>query len=153
MQKHIFSTVLNWTGASAGPTRDYASYSREYVVEIEGKPTLHGSADPVFRGDAALHNPEDLLVAALSACHLLSYLALCARSGIAVVSYDDSATGTMEQQAGQIRFTEVRLRPRCSVIGDLDKARSLHAQAHEQCFIANSVNFPVRHEPEVTAAT
>jgi organic hydroperoxide reductase OsmC/OhrA len=153
MKQHRFSCRLEWTGAAAGPVQDYPSYSREWRAEIDGKDPLRGSADPTFRGDGSLHNPEDLLVAALSSCHLLSYLALCARSGIVVLSYADDATGIMESKDGAIRFTDVLLRPRVSVRGDVEKAKRLHEQAHAECFIANSVNFPVRHEPVVTAAT
>lgn len=153
MKQHRFSCRLEWTGSAAGPVEDYRGYSREWRAEIDGKPPLRGSADPTFRGDGSLHNPEDLLVAALSSCHLLSYLALCARSGIVVVSYADDATGIMESSGGAIRFTDVLLRPRVSVRGDVEKAKRLHEQAHAECFIANSVNFPVRHEPVVTAAT
>lgn len=153
MQQHHYACRLEWTGAAAGPAQDYRSYSREWSARIEGKPPLGGSADPTFRGDATLYNPEDLLLAALSSCHLLSYLALCARAGIAVVSYTDDATGLMESKDGAIRFTDVLLRPEVSVRGDLEKAKRLHEQAHAECFIANSVNFPVRHEPVVTAAT
>lgn len=153
MQQHRFSCRLEWTGAASGPVRDYRSYSREWRADIDGKPPLRGSADPAFRGDAGLHNPEDLLVAALSSCHMLAYLALCARSGIEVLGYTDDATGIMESRDGAIRFTDVLLRPRVSVRGDSEKAKRLHGQAHAECFIASSVNFPVRHEPEITAAT
>lgn len=152
MQQHRYACRLEWTGAASGPVGDYRSCSREWRAEIEGKPPLGGSADPTFRGDPRLYNPEDLLLAALSSCHLLSYLALCARGGIAVVSYADDATGLMESKDGAIRFTDVLLQPRVTVRGDLEKAKRLHEQAHAECFIANSVNFPVRHEPVVTAA-
>ena len=147
MQQHRYATTLRWTGALQGPTTDYRSYSRDYVMEIENKAPLEGSADPMFRGTASRYNPEELLVAALSSCHLLSYLALCARNGVEVLSYEDQASGTMEMKDGAIRFTEVLLHPVCTVRGDLEKAKRLHEQAHAECFIANSVNFPVRHEP------
>ena len=133
--------------------RDYESYSREYRVEIEGKPALVGSSATPFRGDPALHNPEDMLVAALSACHCLSYLVLCARAGIVVETYEDAATGTMafDRDAKVMRFTEVVLRPRVRVGAgsDHERARALHKTAHHECFIANSVNFPVRNEPAI----
>lgn len=153
-QRHEFRVRTLWTGAAEGPTADYASYSRDYIMEIEGKPTLKGSADRAFRGNPQRHNPEDLLVAALSACHLLSYLALCARAGIRVVAYEDAATGIMQLADGKMRFTEVTLNPTVRIRpgDDMAKARALHAQAHAQCFIANSVNFPVRHQPTVTEA-
>jgi organic hydroperoxide reductase OsmC/OhrA len=152
--EHRYRVRTLWTGAGSGPTADYRGYSREYVVEIEGKPPLAGSADPSFRGDPALHNPEELLVAALSACHMLSYLALCARGGVGVVSYEDTATGTMTLRDGKLRFTEVTLHPMVTIRAGDDpaKARALHRQAHAECFIASSVNFPVQNQPRVTEA-
>jgi organic hydroperoxide reductase OsmC/OhrA len=150
-KEHAYRARLTWTGAARGPARDYKGYSREYRVEVEGKPPLDGTADPMFRGDPSLHNPEDLLVAALSGCHMLTYLALCVRAGIAVVAYEDEAGGTMVLEGGGGRFTEVVLRPRVVVAAgsDMEEARRLHAAAHHDCFIANSVNFPVRNEPDV----
>ena len=148
---HHFEARLTWTGASRGPTRDYESYDRAFRVDIEGKPPLVGSAAAAFRGDPAHHNPEDLLVAALSSCHCLSYLALAARAKIAVLAYEDHATGTMSLIDGKIRFREVMLRPKVWVARgtDLSKARDLHHRAHEECFIASSVNFPVENQPEI----
>ena len=153
MRQHVYSCSLEWTGAAAGEAAAYQSYSREWRVTIAGKPGLTGSADPVFRGSAQLYNPEDLLVAALASCHLLSYLALCTRGGITVVSYRDDASGVLEDHDGKIRFTGVVLRPQVTVRGDGAKALRLHEQAHAECFIANSVNFPVRNEPVVETAT
>jgi organic hydroperoxide reductase OsmC/OhrA len=149
--EHHFALHLTWTGASQGPTTSYDAYSRELRIEIDGKPPLAGSSAPAFRGDPKVHNPEDLLVAALAECHCLSYLALATRAGIAVVGYEDRATGTMARIDGKIRFREVTLRPRVLVSAgtDIDKARALHHRAHEECFIANSVNFPVTNEPEI----
>ena len=154
VRAHHFAARLRWTGAAAGPALDYATYSRDYVIDIDGKPPLRGSADAHFRGDPAWHNPEDLLVAALSACHLLSYLATCARAGIAVVAYDDDASGEMTLIDGKIRFREVMLRPRVAIADParIDEAIALHDRAHAECFIANSVNFPVRHDATVTSA-
>jgi len=149
---HAFHAKLEWTGAAAGPAGEYRTYSREYVAHIEGKPSVRGSAHRAFLGDSSLHNPEDLLVIALSACHMLSYLAECARSGIEVVSYTDEAEGAMEPVDGVTRFTRVTLRPHVVVRGDLEKARKLHQRSHEVCFIANSVNFPVSNEPRVEHA-
>ena len=151
---HDYHARLTWTGAARGGTTSYEAYSREHVVEIAGKPPLRGSADALFRGDPALHNPEDLLLAALSSCHLLSYLALAARAGLHVVAYEDDARGTMELAGGGGRFTEVVLRPRVTVAAGADEALALrlHDTAHAQCFIASSVSFPVRHEPEVVVA-
>lgn len=149
--QHAFACTLVWTGSASGPTSSYDSYSREYEVAFDGKPVLRGTASPVFRGDAALHNPEDLLVAALSGCHMLSYLALCARAGIAVVAYEDAALGVMKHADGSLKFTDVLLKPVVTVAvgSDVERARALHAKAHIGCFIANSVNFPVRNEPTV----
>jgi organic hydroperoxide reductase OsmC/OhrA len=151
---HHFDCRLVWTGAEKGGTTRYEAYSREARIEIEGKPPLPLSAAPPFLGDPALHNPEDLLVAALSACHFLSYAALCARSGIVVVAYEDRAHGTMDRADGKVRFTEVVLRPRVTIApgGDVEKALSLHDRAHAVCFIASSVNFEVRNEPVILVA-
>jgi organic hydroperoxide reductase OsmC/OhrA len=152
--QHHFACRLVWTGAEHGGTTDYDHYSREVRVDIDGKPSLALSAAPTFRGDAALPNPEDLLVAALSSCHFLSYAALCARSGITVVAYEDQATGTMDRVDGVTRFTEVVLRPRVTLApgADAEKARALHERAHAICFIASSVDFDVRNEPTIVVA-
>jgi organic hydroperoxide reductase OsmC/OhrA len=148
---HLFETQLRWTGADRGPTSSYETYSREYRVEIAGKPTLVGSAAQPFRGDPTLYNPEDLLVAALSACHCLSYLAIASRAKLSVLAYEDRASGTMAPFEGRIRFREVVLRPRVWVVpgSDVERATAMHEQAHRTCFIASSVNFTVRHEPEI----
>jgi organic hydroperoxide reductase OsmC/OhrA len=152
-REHHFAARLVWTGAERGPTRDYQSYSRDYRVEVEGKPPLTGSADPTYRGDPGKHNPEDLLVASLAACHMLSYLALCAGAGIEVVAYEDQASGLMAIKDRKMRFVEVTLAPHVTIAaGDLEQAKALHEKAHEACFIANSVNFPVLHMPTVTRA-
>jgi len=153
VRPHVFRARLRWAGAAHGATTSYRAYSRDYVVEADGKPALRGSADPHFLGDGSAYNPEDLLVAALSACHLLSYLALCARAGIAVASYEDDAHGEMTLIDGVMRFREVVLRPRVALAdaSRIQEAEALHAKAHAECFIANSVNFPVHHEAVVTA--
>lgn len=151
---HHFACHLVWTGAERGGTTGYERYSREVRADFDGKPPLALSAAPAFRGDGALHNPEDLLVAALSSCHFLSYAALCARSGVEVVAYEDAATGTLDRVDGVTRFTEVVLRPRVTLApgSDAEKARALHERAHAICFIANSVDFDVRHEPTIVFA-
>ena len=153
-KEHAYAAKVTWTGAAKGPVRDYATYSREYRVEIAGKPPMTASADPMFGGDPALYNPEDHLVAALSACHMLTYLALCARAKIEVLSYEDAAGGTMLLVRDGGHFTEVTLRPRVRVApgSDLAKAQALHEEAHKHCFIANSVNFPVHNEPQIDEA-
>ncbi len=145
---HRYAVKTVWSGAAHGPTRDYRSYSRDHRYEIEGKPPLDGSADGAFRGDPALHSPEDLLLAAISSCHMLWYLHLCADCGIEVTAYEDEAEGEMIVEPGAGRFREVVLRPTVTIgAGDPEKAKALHADAGRECFIANSLNFPVRHEP------
>ena len=152
--EHHYVASLIWTGASAGPTRTYKSYSRAWRMEFDGKPPLDGSADPTFGGDPKLHNPEELLLAALATCHMLSYFALCSLKGIAVTSYRDRPEGTMARGAdGRTRFTSVMLHPQVTIAdaAKLELARSLHHSAHEECFIANSVNFLVENAATVTA--
>ncbi len=146
---HEFTCRLRWTGAAAGPTTTYRSYSRALSVDVPGKASLAASAAPAFLGDSTVHNPEDMLVAALSSCHCLSYLALAARQGIQVVDYADEANGLMEWGDRTYRFTKVVLKPVVTVAKgtDLAKARALHEEAHATCFIARSVNFPVTNDP------
>lgn len=144
---HHFRAVTTWTGARKGPVVDYASYSREYEVAVEGKPTVTGSAAGPFRGDESLPNPEDMLLASVSACHLLSYLALCARAGIQVLAYRDECTARMSPEGGPMRIVEATLHPVVTVAAgtDVEKAHQLHERANQECFIANSVRFAVRH--------
>ena len=153
-KEHHYRLGLTWTGAEQGPTTSYQLYSREYVVEVAGKPPLRGSADPLFRGNPALLNPEDMLLAALSSCHMLSFLAEAVRAGIAVSAYDDAAEGTMVFEGGGGQFSSVMLHPRVTVPLGTDPALvgRLHEQAHANCFIARSVNFPVGHEATVVFA-
>ncbi|MEM9693688.1 MAG: OsmC family protein, partial [Myxococcota bacterium] len=142
---HEFRCRLSWTGGDEGPTRSYRAYSRRYRVDFVGKPSLEGSAAPPFLGEDSRHNPEDLMMAALSACHCLSYLALCAQRSIAIAKYEDDAWGQLALVEGGLQFVEVVLRPRVAVEARsaerLERARVLHADAHKQCFIARSVNF------------
>jgi organic hydroperoxide reductase OsmC/OhrA len=152
---HLYRMTVTWTGAEAGPTRDYATYSRQFAVQVEGKPALEASSDPTWRGQDHLHNPEDLLLAALAGCHLLSYLALCARARIPVARYVDQPEGTLAYVKGSYQFTRVVLRPDVSLVPDADhdaaaRAIALHQQAHELCFIARSVNFAVTCEPRIS---
>jgi organic hydroperoxide reductase OsmC/OhrA len=146
--EHGYRLSTRWVGAGETGIADDA-FPREFHVSIDGKAELVGSADPAFRGDSSKHNPEELLLAALSGCHLLSYLALAARARIRVVAYEDEATGKIDMKDGRIRFVEAVLRPTVTIAADADpaKAEALHAQAATICFIANSLNFPVRHEP------
>ena len=150
---HEYATKLEWTGNRGTGTSGYRDYERSYTLQSDGKPTLAGSSDPTFRGDASKWNPEEMLLSALSSCHMLSYLHLCADAGIVVLSYTDAANGTMElSRDGAGRFTSVTLRPQVTLGdgADTDKAEQLHHTAHEKCFIANSVNFPVLCEATTT---
>ncbi|MFD8701821.1 OsmC family protein [Kitasatospora sp. NPDC059648] len=153
-RQHEYTAEISWTGNRGTGTSDYRSYSRDVEVTAEGLPAIPGSADPVFRGDRTRWNPEQLLLVALSQCHLLSYLHLCAVNGVVVTSYVDRPVGTMAVSPEGGHFTEVVLHPGVEVAeaGMAEQALALHAQAHRACFIANSVNFPVRHEAEVTVA-
>jgi organic hydroperoxide reductase OsmC/OhrA len=149
---HRYAVAVKWTGNTGTGTSGYKNYERRYDILGEDlKPPIPGSSDPTFRGDAARWNPEELLVAALSACHKLWYLHLCALAGVVVVEYIDRAEGFMEETPdGSGRFVRAILRPEVTVAAgsDLAKARELHPEAHAKCFIANSVNFPVEHEPQ-----
>jgi organic hydroperoxide reductase OsmC/OhrA len=151
---HHYEIRTTWTGNRGAGTTGYRDYDRAHEVSAPGKPTLAGSSDPTFRGDRTRWNPEELLVAALSACHMLWYLHLCADAGIVVTDYRDEARGVMETtREGGGRFTEVVLRPRVTIAcGDAARAGTLHDEAHRLCFIASSVNFPVRHEPVLESA-
>jgi organic hydroperoxide reductase OsmC/OhrA len=147
---HHYPVQLTWTGNNGQGTLNYRAYERSYEIIIAGKPPIPGSSDPAFRGDNTKYNPEELLVASLSSCHMLWYLHLCAEAAITVTQYLDQATGTMiETQDGSGRFSEVVLNPRVTLTAESDayRARQLHEQAHQHCFIANSMNFPVRCEP------
>jgi organic hydroperoxide reductase OsmC/OhrA len=153
--KHHYEIAMQWTGNKGTGTSGYRDYARDHEITAPGKPTLAGSADRTFHGDASRWNPEDLLIAALSACHLLSYLHVCADAGVVVVAYTDHADGVMETAPnGSGRFQSVTLRPRVTVAvgSDVALARDLHHSAHSKCFIANSVNFPVENEPEIVIA-
>jgi organic hydroperoxide reductase OsmC/OhrA len=155
VKTHEYSLSLAWEGNTGRGTADYASYSRQFRASVPGKADVIGSADPSFRGDKQLLNPEELLVMALSSCHMLSYLALCALRKLRVLAYTDAATGRMSADKDGGKFDEVVLRPQVIIheADDLELARELHEQAHASCYIASSVNFPVRHEATVVHGT
>ncbi len=151
---HRYAVTVEWTGNTGAGTAGYRAYERRHEITAPElpKPAIPGSSDPAFRGDRARWNPEELLVAALSACHKLWYLHLCADAGIVVTRYVDRAEGVMaEEPDGGGQFRGVVLRPTVTVAAgsDVTRARALHARAHALCFIARSVNFPVAHEPDV----
>ena len=154
-RQYRYAVSLTWNGNLGSGTSGYRDYSRNYEIGSAGKPAINGSADPAFRGDRSRWNPEELLVASLSACHKLWYLHLAAEAGIIVTAYADRAEGVMEVgQDGAGRFTSAVLRPTVTVAtgSDVTRARAHHKPAHEKCFIANSVNFPVECEPEIVVA-
>ncbi|QLY33437.1 OsmC family protein [Nocardia huaxiensis] len=146
MAEHVYEVEVTWSGA----TTDYRSYSRNHEVLAAGRPPIPATSDPKFRGDTSRWNPEQLLVGSLSDCHMLWYLHLCAEAGVVVTGYHDTAVGVMDDQ----RFQHVTLRPRVTVAeaSMIDTAQRLHHDAHKRCFIANSVNFPVEHEPTTVVA-
>lgn len=152
LDTHSYELSLQWQGNRGQGTTGYRDFGREHEVRAPGKPPLAGSADPSFRGDPERWNPEELLVAALAQCHMLWFLHLAAVAGVVVTDYTDTPNGTMRMSSdGGGQFTEVVLRPVVTVVDPsmADKASGLHEDANAKCFIARSVNFPVRHEPEV----
>lgn len=151
---HAYAVEVEWTGAGADGTSTYRSYTRDHVIRIDGLPDILGSADPTFRGDRSRHNPEQLLLAALAQCHMLSYLHQAASRGIVVTAYRDAASGTMVTEGTGGRFTGVVLRPVVTITDASRAADALdaHEQAGRDCFIASSVAFPVLHEPTIVVA-
>ncbi len=150
---HHFSVSTEWLGNLGTGTSAYRAYSRDNLVSAAGKRAIDGSSAKPFRGDAERWNPEELLIAALSQCHMLSYLHVAVSNGIVVTAYEDDAIGTMQQEGDGGHFTSVTLRPRVTISsGDPELAMALHARASELCFIASSVNFPVLHEPTLAVS-
>lgn len=148
---HEYRIGMEWVGNRGSGTSGYRDYGRELLVRADAKPPLEGSADPTFHGDRDRWNPEELLLAALAQCHMLSYLHMAVRAGVVVTAYEDAALGTMKQEGIGGRFIDAVLRPRVTVADASMEAAAMaaHADAREACFIANSVNFPVRHEPTI----
>lgn len=149
---HHYRAEIEWTGNRGRGTDSYTGYGRDHVIRIPGRPEIAGSADAAFRGDGSRVNPEDMLLAAVSACHMLTYLHRAMDAGVVVTAYLDRAEGVLEQQpTGGGRFREVVLRPTVTISRDssAEAARQAHVPAHHACFVANSVNFPIRCEPEI----
>ena len=149
---HHYAITVRWTGNTGTGTKSYRGYERSYDIVANGKPVIAGSSDPAFRGDAHRWNPEELLVASLSACHKLWFLGLCAQAGIVVTAYEDAAEGCMvEEEGGEGQFESVTLRPRVTISAVSDEAKviELHHRAHEMCFIARSMKFPVANVPTI----
>jgi len=151
---HHYETVVSWTGNRGTGTSGYRDYDRTSDIAAEGREVILASSDPLFRGDPGRWNPELMLVASLSQCHMLWYLHLASEAGVVVVSYVDDAVGTLHEEAGAAgQFVDVVLRPRVTVVSasTIETAQALHVRANELCFVARSVNFPVRHESTTAA--
>ncbi len=147
-KEHTYCLTITWTGNTGNGTVGYRSYDRSHTISADNKPDISASSDPAFRGDSTKYNPEELLIASLSGCHMLWFLHLCADQGITVTGYTDTPVGVMTETAnGGGKFKEVILNPVVTVMETsmLDKLDDLHKKAHDLCFIANSVNFSVRH--------
>lgn len=150
-KEHQYQATLTWAGNKGSGTMDYRSYDRSYIVSIDNKPDILGSSESAFLGDKTKHNPEDLLLASISSCHMLWYLHLCSQNEIIVMDYKDMPVGNMVENAdGSGRFTEVVLNPVVVITDEskIETANALHDQAHNMCFIANSCNFPISHRPQ-----
>ena len=151
-KEHLYTLAMNWTGNTGQGTEKYNTYERSYTLNASGKSDICGSADPAFRGDKNCWNPEELLLGSLASCHMLWYLHLCSEAHIVVVAYEDHPTGKMVVEAGGTgHFKEVTLNPIIKItdIKQSELALSLHKPAHQQCFIANSVNFPILVKPTI----
>lgn len=152
-KEHHYKTIVQWTGNKGTGTSGYRDYERSHTISAENKPNIEGSSDPSFRGDTMKYNPEEIFLSSLSSCHMLWYLHFCSEAGIIVIDYTDEATGIMaEVSNGSGHFTEVTLHPTVIVAEKsmIETAEQLHYKANEYCFIANSVNFPVKHIPLVS---
>ena len=152
---HDYTSHVVWTGNTGTGTAHYKGYARTWDIAVPGKPVVHCSNDPLLGGDPAKMNPEDLLLSALSACHMLWYLHYAAEAGVIVTRYEDSPMGVGEVGAdGAGRFVSVELRPMIWVTAgtDLVEAEAIHHRIHAVCFIARSVNFPVTYAPRFEIA-
>ena len=153
---HRYAVTVTWTGNTGTGTSSYRAYTRDHEISsAQPKPPIPGSSDPLYRGDKTRWNPEEMLIAAVSACHQLWYLHLCAVADIIVTAYVDHPEGVLDEEAdGSGRFRRIVLRPEITLAPGCDaaKALALHHDAHAKCAIANSVNFPVEHEPRITVA-
>jgi len=149
-KQHQYTVAVLWQDDNG--TSGYTIYSRDHIITVAGKPAIDASSDPSFRGNPAKYNPEELFLASISNCHMLWYLHLCAVNGVIVLDYQDNARGIMEEQAdGSGKFTHVTLHPTVTISSNemISKAEELHSEANKYCFIANSLNFAVAHQPEI----
>jgi len=149
MKNHNYQIQTIWTGNQGKGTLDYKAYNRSHTISAKDKYSeILSSSDPSFRGDKTRYNPEELFLSSISSCHMLWYLHLCSTHNITVIDYSDNATGTMqESKNGSGQFTEVTLHPIATILEEehIEKAKELHNEANKMCFIANSVNFKIRH--------
>ncbi len=151
--EHRYVATVLWTGNEGVGTKDYHAYRRDHVIRVEGKPDILGTSGLAQGSDPTHYNPDELLVASLSSCHMLWYLHLASEAGVVVVAYEDRAEGTMViERNGGGRFTSAVLHPHVRIVaGEVERARALHEEAHRRCFVANSVNFPVEVAPVIEA--
>lgn len=152
---HEYRATVTWTGNRGPGTREYRGYRRDHIIEVDGKPPLPGTSSTGFGQDPGRYNPEELVIASLAACHMLWYLHLCADAGVVVTAYSDPAEGTLElERDGSGRFISAVLRPRVTIReGAQEVAERLHEEAHRRCYVASSMNFPVRCEPTIVRET
>jgi organic hydroperoxide reductase OsmC/OhrA len=151
-KEHLYKLTTTWTGNTGDGTSNYRSYERSITISTANKVDILATSDTAFNSDKTKHNPEELLLASISSCHLLWYLHLCSETGVTVVNYSDEAIGKMKEIAGGGgHFTEVILHPDVIVSDDsmIEKAKDLHHQANKLCYIANSCNFPILHKPSI----
>lgn len=151
---HRYNVVCEWADQSGLGTASYTGYSRDHTIRVGGKPDIEGSADPAFRGDPTRHNPEELLLASISTCHMLWYLHLCADAGIVVLRYRDDAEAEMSEHPQGGAFTLATLRPVVTIKAgcSVEEAQKIHREAHKQCFIANSLSFPLAIDGKIEEA-
>ncbi|MBK6980086.1 MAG: OsmC family protein [Betaproteobacteria bacterium] len=153
---HTFEATVRWPADPAQKLPPDPAFSRNAELGSPGHPPLPGSSPTVFGGDASRYNPEELVTLALAHCHMLTYLAVAAKKKMAVLAYEDRATAVLAKDpaTGKMKIVSAELRPRVTVARgtNLDDARAMHAKAHEHCFVANSVNFPVTNAPEIVEA-
>ena len=150
--QHNYKLAVKWTGNQGSGTSNYNEFERSYAIQIENKVVIHGSSDPEFRGDRTKHNPEELLLAATSSCHMLWYLHFCSENKIIVVDYIDNATAILQEtENGNGKFSSITLNPIVTVTEKamIEQATELHKKANEFCFVANSLNFKVEHQPVI----
>jgi organic hydroperoxide reductase OsmC/OhrA len=149
VKEHFYTLEIKWTGNKGEGTSHYKSYDRNHIIEAVDKDTIQASSDPAFLGDKTKYNPEELLLASLSSCHMLWFLHLCADNGVIIIDYTDNPKGILiESEDGSGKFKEVILHPKVIVANGsmIEKVNELHHKAQDFCFIANSVNFTVRCE-------